>query len=67
MKIDFRSCGKSLIVIDWDGQGEPAMPQDPERAGFRFNGWWVTCEEGVVPFTEQWLSSRKCLRSSPVR
>ena len=60
MKIDFRSCGKSLIVIDWDGKSALEMPGDPERSGFRFNGWWVTCDEGVVPFTQQWLSSCGC-------
>ncbi|MBQ7508158.1 MAG: hypothetical protein IJT52_02385 [Spirochaetales bacterium] len=58
MHIDFRSCGASFAAIDWDGTTQFSMPEDPQRKGFRFNGWWVTTEEGVLPFSCQWLSKQ---------
>ncbi|MBQ6671741.1 MAG: hypothetical protein IJM73_00780, partial [Spirochaetales bacterium] len=58
MHIDFRSCGASFAAVDWDGTTQFSMPEDPQRKGFRFNGWWVTTDEGVLPFSCQWLSKQ---------
>ncbi|MBR4121125.1 MAG: hypothetical protein IKT95_05150 [Spirochaetales bacterium] len=32
-----------------------SLPPDPVRTGYKFNGWWVTCSEGVVRFDRDWL------------
>lgn len=55
------------VIIQYYSQGEKyfekeylqkerfELPEDPVREGFTFNGWWVTCEKGVVPFDFYWL------------
>ncbi|MBO4409668.1 MAG: InlB B-repeat-containing protein [Spirochaetales bacterium] len=32
------------------------IPKAPVREGYKFNGWWVTCDEGVVEFDRKWLA-----------
>lgn len=58
MHIYFRNCGEIVAVVDYDGRKAFEIPEIPNRKGFRFNGWWVTTDEGVVEFSPEWLSSR---------
>ena len=38
------------------------IPKAPVREGYKFNGWWVTCDEGIVQFDRKWLAT-KCKQS----
>lgn len=48
----FRSQGHEIAVVPVSTGADIAVPEDPIREGYSFNGWWVTCDEGVMELSE---------------
>ncbi|MBR6347947.1 MAG: InlB B-repeat-containing protein [Spirochaetales bacterium] len=61
--ITIRYCvqGEEYAVTELSRGVKFTLPEDPVRDGFSFNGWWVTCEDGVVPFDIKWLKAHSDL------
>ena len=55
--VTFRSQGQPLAVSAVKDDGTFRLPRDPVRRGYSFNGWWVTCTEGVIELTADWFVS----------
>ncbi len=54
----FLSQGQEVSCTEITSDMDIVVPQAPLREGYTFNGWWVTCDEGVVPFTESWFRGK---------
>lgn len=56
-EVVFRSQGTDVFRSGISETGDFAFPNDPVRGQMSFNGWWVSCDEGVVPLTGDWVAS----------
>ena len=57
--VHYRTQGEEYAVTELSRGAKFALPEDPVREGFAFNGWYVTCEEGVVGFDRAWLKAHR--------
>ena len=65
-QVIFKSQGQQLFRSGVSETGDFLIPKDPARENCTFNGWWVTCDQGVVKFTKAWLEAHPELQSVEV-
>lgn len=61
IRIRYQSQGSTVVEQTLTRRDRFVLPADPVREGCTFNGWWVTCEDGVVPFDIKWLKAHSDL------
>lgn len=54
--VRYFSQGSEIASQTLSAKDRLAIPKAPVREGYKFSGWWVTCDEGVVEFNRNWLS-----------
>ena len=56
--LTFFSQGQPVVSYEMVDGLYVELPEPPVREGYTFNGWWVTSDEGVVEYSQQWLSEQ---------
>ena len=55
INVQYYSQGTKVSDMTFTRKDKFVLPPDPVRNGYKFNGWWVTCDQGVVEFNRDWL------------
>ena len=50
--VTFCSQGEELASYNISKGEEVVLPPSPVREGYTFNGWWITCSEGVLEYSD---------------